>query len=61
MCGAIDFDDQFDREAGKVGDVGSDGMLPSKAQAIDCVAAQMCPENDFGTRHFAAESFGEEL
>ena len=57
--GAIDFDDELRGYAGKVRDVGTDGMLAAKASVVHGALADVAPEESFRARHLAAKLFGE--
>ena len=46
---AIEFNDELDREASKVGDVVSKRDLPAKAEAINSIGFQVTPQQRFGT------------
>ena len=48
---AIEFDDQLDGKASKVGDVVSKWDLPAKAKTINSIGLQVTPQQSFSTRH----------
>jgi hypothetical protein len=54
MGGTIDFDDQTRLDAGEIGDVRPDGVLPAESHSADAVA-QLRPENCFRIGKFSAK------
>jgi hypothetical protein len=54
--GPIDFNRQPLLSAGKVGDEGSNGMLPAEVQAVHSSATKAAPQDPFGCRHLLAQA-----
>jgi hypothetical protein len=50
----VDLDDKLHRQAGKVGDKGSDWMLAAKPQPVHRVTPQVLPEDHLGFRQISA-------
>jgi hypothetical protein len=53
---AIKLDDQFDRQASKVGDVVPKWDLPAKTDPVDSIGLQVTPQQRFSARHRPAKS-----
>ena len=53
---AIGFDDEFQADAGEVGDIGADRVLAAKMRAVHLPCPQVEPQAQLGARHLAAKS-----
>jgi len=54
---AVEFDDELDREASKIGDVVSKRDLSAKAEAVNSISLEVTPQQSFGTCHRLAKLF----